>query len=122
MEHDSAEASSDVPADFSSPALVWWVLIPLGLGLTAALALSMDVRALLPAAVTEILSLMLMRIILVVALGLHVLEGSFAMSRAKLRGLPAAAWGAQTLLLGYPSLRLLLHRTRDGARARTAES
>lgn len=122
MKREAPEAPTEAMAEFSSPALVWWILIPIGLGLTAALALSDGTRALLPAAVGAILTPTLMRIILAVALGLHVLEGSFAMSRAKMRGLPAAAWGAQTLLLGYPSLRLLLWRTRDGARARTDES
>ena len=117
MEHDAAESPPDDPSDFSSPALLWWVSIPLGMGLTGALALSAGAHALMPAPMGAILTPTVMRIIFVVAVGLHVLEGSYAMSRAKMRGLPAAAWGAQTLLLGYPSLRLLLRRTRDGARA-----
>ena len=108
--------------DFSSPALLWWIAIPVGLGLTGAFALSDAAYALMPAPMAAVLTPTVMRIIFVVAIGLHVLEGSFAMSRAKMRGLPAAAWGAQTLLLGYPSLRLLLRRTRDGARVRTTAS
>lgn len=119
MEHEPVEAPAEAQADFSSPALLWCISIPLGMGLTGALALSSSVHALMPAPMGAILTPMVMRVIFVVAVGLHVLEGSFAMSRAKMRGLPAAAWGAQTLLLGYPSLRLLLRRTRDGARAGT---
>jgi len=113
MEHDSADAPAPVtPASaFESPAPIWWILIPLGLALTALLALSPAAHGMLPAPLDSWLPIGVVRLIFAAALLAHVLEGGYALSRARAAGLPAGRWGAQTLLLGYPSLRLLLRRT-----------
>jgi hypothetical protein len=112
MEHDPADLTSErlSAGRFESPAAIWWLLIPLGMALTGGLALSPGAYALFPSPLAALLSQKLLRWIFVVAIALHVLEGAYAASLASRRGLPALRWGAQTLLLGYPSLRLLLRR------------
>lgn len=96
------------------PHLGWWLAILLGLGLTFTLALSEDAYA----AWTTHLGWMLPRAVVqgiaAVAAALHVGEGVYAYVRARRAGLPTArGWGLQTLLLGYPSLRLLLAELRE---------
>ncbi len=113
MEHDPVEPVSKAGAvrGFESPALIWWILIPVGMGLTAALALIPAAYAILPSALAGLLSPIVVRSIFVVAVALHLLEGAYAGVRARRRELPALRWAAQTTLLGYPSLRLLLRLT-----------
>ncbi|MCB9612635.1 MAG: NAD-dependent epimerase/dehydratase family protein [Sandaracinus sp.] len=95
------------------PHLLWWIAIFGGLGLTFTLALSASAYA----SFTSVIPLfprVVVQVIAAVALALHVGEGLYAYSRARAAKLPTAAgWGIQTLLLGYPSLRLL-HRELRG--------
>ncbi|MEM9070462.1 MAG: NAD-dependent epimerase/dehydratase family protein [Myxococcota bacterium] len=96
------------------PHLGWWLAIGVGLGLTFALALSDSAWGVW----TDLVGTFLPRIVIQgIAIGaaiLHVGEGAYAYVRARAAGLPTAGgWGFQTLLLGYPSLRLLLAEVRD---------
>lgn len=95
------------------PHLAWWLAIFGGLGLTFALALSQTAYDAFTS-VVPLFSRAVVRAIAVGALAAHVGEGLYAYARAKTAKLPTAAgWGWQTLMLGYPSLRLLLRELRE---------
>ncbi len=88
----------------------WWVAVLGGLGLTALLAFDPAAYALWARRVTDALSPAVLQAMLVVAVVLHVGEALYAWRLARRSGFPAGAWFSQTLLVGFPSLRLLLRR------------
>ena len=90
----------------------WWVTIPGGLGLTALLALDPDVYAFWAAHVTRALSRPSVQTIGAIAALQHLGEALYAARLAETIGEPAGGWFVQTLVLGFPSLRLLLRRAR----------
>ena len=93
------------------PALIWWLAVGGGLGLLFALAFSGGafgwwVRRL------PMFPRRTLRAIAYIAIALHVGEAAYAYRVAKRAGLDHRGWALQTLLLGYPSLRLLLPKAR----------
>lgn len=94
------------------PHVGWWVSILFGMSLLAVLALSQDAYALWAGRVTTIFSQPLLRLMLIGAVAAHIGEGLYAWTVAGRLGLHASrlGWAAQTLILGFPSLRLLLVR------------
>ena len=88
------------------PALGWWVAVCGGLGLLFFLAFTPAGR------LFPLLPRPLLRTIALIAIALHVGEAAYAHKLAKEAGLDVNGWTLQTLVLGYPSLRLLLKRVR----------
>jgi hypothetical protein len=89
------------------PALGWWIAVGGGLGLLFFLAFTPAGR------LFPLLPRPLLRTIALIAIALHVGEAVYARKLAKEAGLDVNGWTLQTLLLGYPSLRLLLKRVRS---------
>ncbi len=91
------------------PAWYWWLLIPLGMGLTGVLAISPDAHAWWSANVTRFTPRALIGGIFVWAALLHVYKGMKAVRIAERAGLDKTSmgWGWQTFLLGFASLGLL---------------
>lgn len=87
----------------------WWLLIPLGMGLTALLALSAGVHNWWSANLTTWTPRWLLGGIFVWAALVHTRKGITAMRLARQAGLEPEAfgWGWQTFLLGFASLGLL---------------
>ena len=99
------------------PHVGWWVGVLGGMGALAVLAFNTGAYAAWCELVTAALPQNLLRGIFAVAVFLHVAEATYAFrvaQRARL-GAQAGPWFVQTLLLGFPSLRLLLRRTRQAA-------
>ncbi|MFT5357893.1 MAG: 3beta-hydroxy-delta5-steroid dehydrogenase/steroid delta-isomerase [Polyangiales bacterium] len=88
------------------PALGWWIAVGGGLGLLFFLAFT-------PAGRLFPMPRSVLRTIALIAIALHVGEAVYARKLAKEAGLDVNGWTLQTLLLGYPSLRLLLKRVRS---------
>lgn len=99
------------------PHALWWIAILGGMGLTGALALSATAHAWWEAHVTAWTPRPLLIAIFAAACLEHVRKALVAVREAERAGLQATslAWGWQTLLLGWPSLRLLRARTRRAA-------
>ena len=106
------------------PALVWWILIVPSMALLGVLAVSPEFTAHWQDLSRLPLSQAVYQWIWTLAVLAHVGEATYAWSLAG-RSAEAprrAGWALQTLLLGYPSLRLLLARdaghrtTRGGSR------
>ena len=96
------------------PALGWWLAIPAGLGALAVVALDPAAYAWWTRRVTAAFSQPLLLAVLVASIAAHVGEALYARSLALRHGFAssARAWFWQTLVLGFPSLRLLRQRTR----------
>lgn len=92
------------------PHAAWWISILFGMSLLAVLALCQAAYALWAAQVTTLFSQSLLRLILIGAVAAHIAEGLYAFALATRLGLHAtrSGWALQTLVLGFPSLRLLL--------------
>ena len=88
----------------------WWVAVLGGLGLTAVLAFDPAAYALWAREVTDALSPTVLRALLAAGVALHLAEALYAWRVARHAGLAAGGWFRQTLLVGFPSLRLLLRR------------
>ncbi|CAM9421603.1 unnamed protein product [Ectocarpus sp. 12 AP-2014] len=100
------------------PGLGYWICIPLGIWLNAVAAF----KALCPAFLAPVQrfslyihlavfrKLWIVRLVCVLAILAHVLEGWYAFVRAKRAGHgdTAPRWLIQTLILGYPSTRLVM--------------
>jgi hypothetical protein len=100
------------PDGVERPHWGWWLAIVGGMSLLAVLAGDDRAYALWSEHVTTLFSRQLLVGILVVAVGLHIGEASYAYKIAGSAGQVASRWGwtLQTLALGFPSLRLLLRR------------
>ena len=100
------------------PAPGWWAAILGGLALNAAVGFDARAFAAWSATVTTALEQSTVRNIFLAAVAAHAGEAWYAWRVAQGAGLrrSAAGWCLQTLLLGFPSLRLLLRRVRAGAR------
>ncbi len=90
----------------------WWVAIPAGMGLLGVLALSPTAHAAWQDAIGPWTPRPLLLATFAWAVGLHVWKGLRAVQLAERLGLrrTALAWGWQTFLLGFASLRLLERR------------
>lgn len=101
------------------PHWAWWLSIVSGMSLLAVLALSADAYALWAGQVTTVFSQPLLRLMLIGAVAAHIGESLYAFRLAGQLGLHAtrSGWAAQTLILGFPSLRLLLARRRAASAA-----
>ncbi len=95
------------------PAWIWWVLIVPSMSWLGVLASSASITTAWRAATRLPLGQPVYQWILGVALFLHVAEGAYAWRRASASAEAPrrVGWALQTLVLGYPSLRLLLERT-----------
>jgi hypothetical protein len=104
-------------AAFERPHLGWWIAIGGGIGVLALVALDGGAWALWSAHVTAAIPRSALRALLAATVAIHVAEAAYARRLALRLGLAAAAgaWFWQTLLLGFPSLRLLQRRARAGA-------
>lgn len=91
------------------PPLIQWIAVLGGLGLLGVLAFDRDAHDAWTSTVSPMLPQGVLRGIFWTALALHAGEAVHAYRFARKRDMDAAGWGLQTLLLGYPSLRLL-HR------------
>lgn len=96
------------------PHVVWWILIPGGLGLLAAQGCSPTFYAWWITTMHPLPGQGFMAWLLVACLPIHVFEGAWAWRRAHELGLHRSArgWALQTFLLGYPSTHLLRKRAR----------
>ncbi len=93
---------------FRTPHWTWWTLILTGMGLIAWLAFSESGFALWRDFITPSIPQAVFQWIFWNAIGAHLAEALWAWQIARRRdAVHAAFWGLQTLLLGYPSLRLL---------------
>jgi len=102
-------------APFERPHVGWWIAILSGMTLLGVLAFSSGAYAVWARLAGSWLPQAAMRWIFYVACALHVGEASYAVALARRLALPVARWGTQTLLLGFPSLRLLIQRRRAAA-------
>lgn len=96
------------------PHWAYWTSILFGMSLLALLALHDDTYAAWCTHVTTVFSRPLLRVLLIGAVAAHVGEAAYAYSlasRARLLN-TRIGWTLQTLVLGFPSLRLLLRRAR----------
>ena len=93
-------------ARLETPAVGWFVLLDGGLVVLATLALNRRAHDALAARVPLVPRWALRRL-LVMALAVHAAEGVGAAHLARRRGLDPSAWGLQTLVVGFPSLRKL---------------
>jgi len=95
------------------PHISWWVAILGGLAINAAVGLDAGAYAWWCTHVTTALPQPLVRNIFIAAVLTHLVEAAYAARLAKRSGFGncAGGWFAQTLLLGFPSLRLLRRRT-----------
>jgi len=102
------------PDTVERPHVAWWLAVLGGLGLLAVLATSPDAYAGYAAHVHALPSQRILLWMLAGAAVLHVGEAAFCYRLAKQLGMEqaAAGWLVQTLLLGFPSTRLLLKRKR----------
>jgi 3beta-hydroxy-delta5-steroid dehydrogenase/steroid delta-isomerase len=98
----------------------WWVAILSGMGTLALLALSPAAHRAFEALVGPWAPRPLLLAVFAWALGLHVWKGLRAVQLAERLGLrqSALAWGWQTFLLGFASLRLLERRAEQARAAR----
>ena len=95
------------------PALGWWIAIGGGLGLLFALAYVPEAHALWRRHIGPMMPRKVLQGIAAAAIALHVGEASYAYVIARKHGMKTAGrWAWQTLLMGYPSLRLLKRRIR----------
>lgn len=96
------------------PHVGWWVAVLGGMALLAVLAFHAGAYATWCEWVTTALPQNMLRRIFVIAVGLHVGEATYAVRLARRAGLgeSAGGWFAQTLMLGFPSLRLLRRRVK----------
>lgn len=94
------------------PHFLWWASIVFGMSLLSVLALWNGAYAWWATRVTTLFPQPLLRVLLVGALAAHVGEGLYAYRLAARLGLVHSqrGWLLQTLILGFPSLRLLLRR------------
>jgi hypothetical protein len=94
------------------PHWAWWLAILAGMAITGALAISATCYGWFAANVAGWLPRPLIGAIFVWACWLHVKKGLRAVQLAERAGLheSALAWGWQTFLLGFASLRLLERR------------
>jgi len=110
------EALAERTPYVARPHWAWWVAVWGGLGLLFALTFS---SAAYGAWIEHLpmFPLQVLQIISAVAIALHVGEGLYAYLLAKRigHGEVATGWGIQTLLLGFPSLRLLLAKRSEPA-------
>jgi 3beta-hydroxy-delta5-steroid dehydrogenase/steroid delta-isomerase len=96
------------------PAVGWQVAVLGGLGLLFALAFVPEAHAFWRKHVGPMFPRRVLQGIAAVAIGLHVGEAGYAYTLAKREGMATAGrWAWQTLLFGYPSLRLLNRRIRE---------
>lgn len=97
------------PVDVERPALGWWVSILSGMGLLGLIAHLDRVWRLWSRRVTPTVPRPVYQVVFWIAVGLHVGEGTAAVGIAERNGRATSSlrWGFQTLLLGFPSLRLL---------------
>ncbi len=106
----------DAPVLVERPALGWWVSILSGMTALALVAFHGRTWRWWSGNVTSSIPQGAFRSVFWAAVATHVVEGAAAVRTAEGDGRHAAAlgWGAQTLLLGFPSLGLLRRSTAAG--------
>ncbi len=92
------------------PHIGWWVAILGGLAFNAVVGFDAGAYAWWCAHVTTALSQPLVRNIFIAAVAAHIAEATYAARLAQRAGDSVPGWFVQTLLLGFPSLRLLRRR------------
>lgn len=97
------------------PAWYWWLLIPFGMGLLAAMSFVPDVYSWWESHLTPMVPRWVLAMVFVWAVLTHVWKGMKAVKMAERAGLHSVSmgWGWQTLLLGFASLAKLearIHR------------
>lgn len=99
----------DAPTLVERPALGWWVSILSGMTLLGLIAFNGLTWRTWSEHVTGVIPQGFLRVLFGAAVVTHVAEGAAAVRMAESDGRHAASlgWGAQTLLLGFPSLGLL---------------
>ena len=111
----SARSATRVPSAAGAlqgivrPHIGWWVAVLFGMTLLGVLAWSEFAYGVWARHITGGLPRWLLMLIFLVAVGLHLGEAIYAqrLARRSGTGTYAIQWFWQTLLLGYPSLRLL---------------
>ncbi|MFN8036426.1 MAG: nitroreductase/quinone reductase family protein [Acidimicrobiia bacterium] len=103
------------PISVEHPAPGWWISILTGMGLLGLVAHNRAVWRWWSRRITSAVPRPVYQAVFWVAVGLHVGEGAAAVVIAERRGRSTSSlrWGFQTLLLGFPSLRLLRRAVRD---------
>ncbi|MBO6939229.1 MAG: NAD-dependent epimerase/dehydratase family protein [Deltaproteobacteria bacterium] len=102
--------------DVERPAVGWQVAVLGGLGLLFALAFVPEAYAFWRRNVGPMLPRRVLQGIAAAAIAAHVGEATYAYKLAKREGMASAGrWAWQTLLFGYPSLRLLKRRVAERA-------
>ena len=108
-----SEAGAIGTSGVERPHVGWWISIGFGMGLLGVLAWSDAAYAAWTEHVTTVFTRGFLRPLFAGACAIHVFEAQVALRVARRAGIePAAGWWFQTLLLGFPSLRLLLRRAR----------
>src|SRR5262245_23085235 len=107
----------DAQTGFETPHPGWWIGVLGGLGLLALLAFDDGAYAVWHRTVTTIFPQSLLRVIFVAAVVTHIGEALYALRLLQRIGLRdnLLCWFAQTLALGFPSLRLLRRQARGAA-------
>ena len=113
---------SDAPVLIERPALGWWVAILSGMTVLGLIAFHGRTWGRWRDHVTGAIPRGALRSLFSAAVAAHVVEGSAAVRAAERDGRHATSlsWGAQTLLLGYPSFNLLRRSVRDRLALRVA--
>lgn len=103
--------------ELDGPNIFVWIAIILGMLATFAVAFLSPVGPIKPILALGLFifrSVLALKILFVVAVGLHLGEGAYAWFLArKVDPANASGWFWQTAMLGFPSLRLLLKRSRN---------
>ncbi|XP_078165407.1 uncharacterized protein LOC144560123 [Carex rostrata] len=103
--------------ELDGPNIFVWIAIILGMLATFAVAFLPPVGPIKPLLALGLFifrSVLALKILFVVAVGLHLGEGAYAWFLArKVDPANASGWFWQTVMIGFPSLRLLLKRSRN---------
>ena len=109
------ESSSGLEDRIERPHIVWWVVVIGGIILFALWALSTPFYEWYQSTVHPLPSQTLVGWMLIALLPIHTFEAVYVVRLARKLGLVESAplWGLQTLILGYPSTKLMLDRARS---------
>ena len=108
------ESSAGLEDRIELPHAIWWVVILGGIVVLALLAFHTTFYTWYAATFHPLPSQSILTWVLIALLPIHIFEAVYVVRIARKLGLVESAplWGLQTLVLGYPSTKLMLDRAR----------